>query len=168
MVLEACWLHLCGVNAVESTTCYGELFVDLALVAAASVLFRALWHHQSMQGFVEFSLLYFSILNGWYLYAHHFASRFPETSHIHWLPVGIFLLALCAAISFASFDHAREFSQFMMLLQVAAFCIIARVCQSCRSSRSHVCAFGFLNVGCYSLFCDCGIGRNDSTVSLVV
>jgi hypothetical protein len=145
MVLEACWLHLCGVNAVESTTsCYGELFVDLALVAAASVLFRAMLHNPSIQGFLEFSLLYFSILNGWYLYAHHLASRFPETSHIHWLPVGIFLCALCLGINYASYDHAREFSQSMMVLRMAAFFMMARVASQITRAGPMCALLGFL------------------------
>jgi hypothetical protein len=163
MVLEACWLHLCGVDSVESTMCYGELFVDLALVAAASVLFRTLLDHQSIQGFLEFSLLYFSIINGWYLYAHHFASRFPETSHIHWLLVCIFLFALCSGVNYASYaDYAREFSLSMIALRMAALFMIARV--GCHVTRAGpMCALlGFLTSDAILCF---AIAASDETIA---
>jgi hypothetical protein len=151
MNVEQCWLHLCGTESSEAVTLYWELFVDFALIAAAGILPDVLKKEQR-DGFVEFSVLYFSIINGWFLYAHHFASRFKEVSRFHCLLIWIFFSGMIFGI--LSYDDYQRFSFAMIVQRLAFFIMLARV--ACYVDRAApLCAFlGFFvadSMLCYAL-----------------
>ena len=51
---------------------------------------------------VEFSLLYFSLINGWFLYIHHYSARFTEVSRYSWLLSWMFIISMFYAVTHAS------------------------------------------------------------------
>lgn len=124
MSVERCWIHFCGANAFEAVSFYWELFVDLGLVLSAGLL-PNVFRKQESGGFILFSVLYLSIINGWYLYAHHFASRFKEVSRFHWLLTWVFVAGMIHGI--LSYDNYQRFSFAMILQRFAFFAMIARV-----------------------------------------
>jgi hypothetical protein len=64
-ILERFWLVFCGSDVTETGKLYWELFVDVGLVAGSYFLPRVLRKSPNPEGVVEFSLLYFSLINGW-------------------------------------------------------------------------------------------------------
>jgi hypothetical protein len=132
MFSEALWLSFCGTDATSAVHFYWELFVDLSLVAGSWFLSQVFVRSPSVTtgvdgGVVEFSLLYFSLINGWFLYAHHYASRFREASRLHWLLVWMFILALVNAVTHASFETYRQFSLGMIYVRLSVFLMLSRV-----------------------------------------
>lgn len=127
---ERFWLFICGTDSDSATNFYRELFVDLSLVAGSWFLPQKVFLHPTSvvgKDVVEFTLLYFSLINGWFLYAHHYASRFYETSRLHWLLVWIFILSVGYSVTHASLDTYREFSLGMIYMRLAVFLLLARV-----------------------------------------
>jgi len=101
--------------------------VDACLVAGCSFLPNVLRTSPNPEGVVEFSLLYFSLINGWFLYAHQYASRFREVSRLHWLLIWMFISSMFYGVMNASFQNYREFSESMILLRASVFLMLARV-----------------------------------------
>jgi hypothetical protein len=121
-----------------------QLPMDLVLVAAAALIPQGVYnhHHQdlSLKGFlVPFSLLYFNILHGWYLYVHHYASRITETSRIQSLLVGCWMVGMVTSVYHAAASTTTTtststgsspeqlFSTSMIIQRVSIFCMMARV-----------------------------------------
>jgi hypothetical protein len=150
-VVERCWLHLCGTDSSQAVQCYWELFLDLALVAAAASLPEVL--RKEDHPWLEFSFLYLSIINGWYLYVHHFASRFKEASRLHWCLVWIYCLAMMWGVVNAV-DQYQNFNLAMIFQRLAVFVMLARV--ACYVSRAApicalLCFFISDAILCYTL-----------------
>jgi hypothetical protein len=127
---EQCWLQICGTESTAAVTvCYWELFVDLTLVAAAGATAQILRTPQD--GFLEFALIYLSIINGWFLYIHHYASRFQteenESSKIHWVLFWVYLTGMIAGVGYASFETYQQFSMAMIVQRFAVVLILAHV-----------------------------------------
>ena len=156
------WLHLCGTDATEAVECYWELFVDVALVFALTSIQHALEKRQDYSGFFEFSLLYFSIINGWYLYTHHFASRFPESSRLHSFLVVVFLLGMISGICNASYDHAQAFSLSMIVQRVAVFMMTARIAIQVPRAGAMCALLGFITTDAILCF---ALAASDASVA---
>jgi hypothetical protein len=109
---------------------------------------------------LEFSFLYLSIINGWYLYVHHFASRFKEASRLHWCLVWIYCLAMMWGV-FNAVDQYQNFNLAMIFQRLAVFVMLARV--ACYVSRAApicalLCFFISDSILCYTL-----AGADDET-----
>lgn len=136
------WLHFCGGSLdgdVDNPIkiFYGELFSDAALVIAPATMAPLLL---KQRGFVEFALIYFSLVNGWFLYVHHFKARFQEQSRIHSILQWIFIVSLVGGVrscwdlvqpsDMTEGDRTalyQKFSVFMGLLRLALFLMFLRV-----------------------------------------
>jgi hypothetical protein len=142
--VEECWLHLCGASDISEI--YWELFVDIILVAAAaSIPYKS-------AGFVEYAIIYLSIVNGWFLYVHHFASRFQEKSRSHSVLLWVFILGMVWGVR--SIGDFQQFSLAMVVLRVAMFVLILRM--ACAVPRATACCallafFTSDSTLCYSL-----------------
>ena len=96
-IISYCWIYFCGIDETETATkCNWELYIDLLLIALALSINNVMIEVSAtpaiivtesgsstpgdslsiLHGFLEFSILYFSIINSWYLYSHHYTSRF--------------------------------------------------------------------------------------------
>jgi low temperature requirement protein LtrA len=106
---------------------YWELFTDLLLVAAASSIADNFIQSQNWQGFLEFTILYAIMVNGWLLYTHHYTSRFEETSLLHSFVLLFFLLGMAASIVNARFETARGFSLAVILQNLAYLSMIVPI-----------------------------------------
>jgi low temperature requirement protein LtrA len=106
---------------------YWELFTDLLLVAAASSIADNFQQSQNWQGFLEFTILYAIMVNGWLLYTHHYTSRFEETSLAHSAVLFVFLLGMAASIVNARFETARGFSLAVILQNLAYLSMIVPI-----------------------------------------
>lgn len=106
---------------------YWERFADLLLVAAASSIADNFQEEQNWQGFLEFTILYAIMVNGWLLYTHHYTSRFEETSLLHSFVLLFFLLGMAASIVNARFETARGFSLAVILQNLAFLCMIVPI-----------------------------------------
>ncbi|KAG7342918.1 hypothetical protein IV203_020863 [Nitzschia inconspicua] len=126
-VLEQFWLLFCGNDVMQTTNLYWEFFVDATLVAGSYFMPRVLRKSSNPEGVVEFSLLYFSLINGWFLYAHQYASRFREVSRLHWLLVWLFILSMLYGVTHASFETYRSFSEAMIFMRFSIFLMLSRV-----------------------------------------
>jgi hypothetical protein len=129
---EAWWLHLCGTSTDASPesvaeTFYWELFTDVLLVFALLSIQTTLEQEQNIQGFFEFSLFYFSIINGWFLYVHQYGSRFTESSRLNSVLVSCFLFGVISGILHASRDQMREFSLAMIVQRLAVAVMLAKI-----------------------------------------
>jgi hypothetical protein len=129
MLSERLWLFVCGTDANSIVTFNWEFFVDLSLVAGSYFLPQKVFLHSPTvtRGAIEFSLVYFSLINGWFLYAHHYASRFQEASRLHWLLVWLFIIATVYSVNHASLDTYLEFSLGMIYMRLTVFLLLARV-----------------------------------------
>jgi len=139
-------------EAGEGTVRYWELFTDLLMVAAASAIADNLQEEQSMEGFGEFALLYFAIVNGWLLYTHHYTSRFEETSLMHSFVLFFFLLGMAVAIVNASYHTARLFSLGIVLQRVSFLCMIIPIGFYLIRARAFLVAMGSVTLVTTSCF----------------
>jgi low temperature requirement protein LtrA len=104
-----------------------ELFVDLLLVAAASAMADTFLEDQSYHGFYEFVLLYMAIINGWFLYTHHYTSRFRESSLTHTLVLFFYLLGMAITVVNASYKTAAPFSMGVIIQRTTWICMMVPV-----------------------------------------
>jgi hypothetical protein len=127
---EAWWFHLCGTDASAESVAEKfnwELFTDILLVFALLSIQTTLEQEQNLQGFFEFSLFYFSIINGWFLYVHQYGSRFTESSRLNSVLVSCFLFGVISGILHASRDQMREFSLAMIVQRLAVAVMLAKI-----------------------------------------
>ena len=188
------WIYFCGSDETETTTkCYWELYIDVILIAASisinNVMLEAAAtsvtsedqassiHDYSssllLHGFVQFSLLYFSIMNSWYLYSHHYTSRFVgESSKIQSMLVACYVIGMLLSTIYCNdggnsvnhqhdhdddymyMRHVQGFSISMIIQRVSIFVMVARVAIHI-PQVSPLCAFlGFFigdSILCYTL-----------------
>lgn len=141
-IADRSWLHFCGGSLdgeVDNPIkiFYGELFSDAALVIAPATMAPLLL---KQRGFVDFALIYFSLVNGWFLYVHHFKARFQEQSRVHSILQWVFIVSLVGGVR-SCWDLAQSsdmtegqrtalyqnFSIFMGLLRLSLFLMFLRV-----------------------------------------
>ena len=188
------WIYFCGTDETETTTkCYWELYIDVILIAASvsinNVLIVASQPNANdnddsddssssllLHGFIQFSLLYFSIMNSWYLYSHHYTSRFVgETSKIQSVLVACYVVGMILSVIYCNdnggssiYDNNNDedyimyymkhvvqgFSISMIITRVSIFVMVARVAIHI-PQVSPLCAFlGFFigdSILCYTL-----------------
>ena len=112
-------------KAVNAEVGYWELFTDLLMVAAASAVAEVLLEDMSWHGFLEFALLYTILVHGWWLYSHHYTTRFVESSLAHHVVLCVFLWGLATSIANASLETAAEFSMGAIVQRMA--CVVMMV-----------------------------------------
>lgn len=142
-ILNRYWVNFCGAplganNDSPTKVFYWEFFSDAALVTAPAAM-APLFLQQ--RGFFDFTLIYFSLVNGWLLYVHHFKARFQEQSRVHVVLQWIFILSLFGGVWSCSHFLVRpndlteeelttmyqQFSLFMGLLRFSVIVMFARV-----------------------------------------
>jgi low temperature requirement protein LtrA len=111
----------------EGAAQYWELFLDLLLVAAASSIADEFKEHLSLNGFLEFAVLYLVIVNGWLLYTHHITTRFQDASLAHSFILFFYLLGFGMCIVNASFEDARGFCVGAILLRFSVLLMLANI-----------------------------------------
>lgn len=124
----------------EQSARYWELFVDLLLVATASVVADGLKEDPTLGGVSAFVCLYFLFLYGWYTYV-HLMTRFEDSSLLHSLNLFFYLLGSASCVmnadgfmnvrGFAMSASIQRFSMTMVAVPVAchiprarAFCLV--------------------------------------------
>lgn len=141
-LLGSFWLQFCGTlpdSDVDTPTkfFYWELFADAALMVAPAAMAPLLLQPV---GFAEFALIYFSLVNGWLLYVHHFKARFQEHSRVHAVLQCVFINSLIGGVWNSSLlarpseltekeltIRYQQFSIYMGCLRLAVFLMFGRV-----------------------------------------
>jgi len=141
---ERQWLATCGFLPSQSRTFYWELLLDVSMILGPAALTPRLFDKEDASGgFVEFTLIYFSLVEGWLLYSHHFKGRFNEESRVHMLlqclivvffACGVWILSPCLV---DSDDYGEDedtttrryqfFSLTMGLVRLCVFIMFARI-----------------------------------------
>jgi len=109
--------------ADEGAAKYWELFLDLLLVAAASALAD---QFKEDRDFVNFVLYFLILVNSWFLYTHHVATRFEDDSlafsfllFVYFYGFGISIVNVGDADKFAAGSLLQRFCVLVMLASVA-------------------------------------------------
>ena len=111
-----------GEEAESGEVGYWELFTDLLMVAAATSIADTLKDLPTLEGFIEFTLLYSAIVNSWLLYTHHYTSRFNESSLVHTMILFLYLIGMAISIANAGVD-TKYFSLGTIIQRVAFMCM---------------------------------------------
>jgi hypothetical protein len=118
--------------------------VDVAMILAPLAIGPRLLlvNDDASGGFAEFTLIYFSLVQGWLLYTHHFKGRFNEESRVHMLLQCLLIVSivggvwtLLPSVVNDSIDEDEDsltrryqlFSIAMGLLRLSIFLMFARV-----------------------------------------
>jgi low temperature requirement protein LtrA len=128
----------------EGAAQYWELFLDLALVAAASAVADQLLENQSAHGIQEFIVLFLIIINGFMLYSHHITTRFEDSSLAHSMVLFVYLLGFGLAIVNASFEDAPAFAVGALMQRVAILFMLGVIGYNLPRARYFCCVLSLV------------------------
>lgn len=106
----------------ERSAQYWELFLDLLLVAAASCIADQFKENANV---FEFALFYFIVVNGWFLYTHHFTSRFEDASLAHSMLLFFYFVGFGYSIVNVGYEHMSAFATGAVLQRIIVLLMFA-------------------------------------------
>ena len=136
----------------EGAAKYWELFLDLLLVAAASSITDKFRNNLTLEGFFEYALFYFLIMNAWHFYTHAYCTRFEDVSLSHSMVLFLYFLGFGCCIVNASYEDARMFVAGALLQRLSVLCMFAAAAYCIPRARQTVVWFtAFASVSCTAL-----------------